>query len=138
MSKLDFLNRFILQWFFIRLCRSEDRVKEIISMDIYEVSMMDSRTAAIGSRFDEWQYRITRWWCIMAWVVPTSGYGNAFRYIGRSRYWRVSRVTVTIEGPPPPEDFNCRSTVSQEYIEQLRKLNEIPPYLDEIRKRNLL
>lgn len=114
MTKLDFLNRFILQWFCIRLTRVTRRIQVITKATLYEGSMIDSRTAGLGMAFDEYHYEVTKWWAIQAWVVPTTSYVNAFRYLGKRHFWRISRVVKTIEGSPPPRYFNCRCTLTKE------------------------
>lgn len=100
-SKLDFLNRFILRWFFIRLCTGEDRIPIYTDVDL--------RLDPLPAVYEQ----VTRAWYIMAWVVPTSGYGNAFRYIGPKWFWRVSRFTVSVERlMPPVNHWNCRCTLT--------------------------
>ena len=111
MTKLDFLNRYILQWFFIRLCRSENTERHIKRVRMAEASIVEGFGHSLAYHIEEAQLKVTRYWAIMAWVIPTSGYGNAFRYIGRCRFWRVSKRRITYVPELPPNDWNCRCTL---------------------------
>lgn len=56
MTLQDILNRFLFQWFFIRIVKGY-------------------RPWFHGSK-----------WGVMYWVVPTTGYGNVYRYVGCAKY----------------------------------------------------
>lgn len=111
MSKLDFLNRYLFQWFFIRVCRSVNTVKQVKKKTVHSASAMDMGGHSIAYVIDDYNLKVTRCWLIMYWVVPTSGYGNGFRHIGRKRFIRISKNRTTIEPHPPPDDYNCRCTI---------------------------
>lgn len=60
MSKLEFLNKVILQWFFIRLCKHLKQDKE-------------------------GDYTITYAYSIMYWVTPLSGWSSDYKSLGTIR-----------------------------------------------------
>lgn len=60
MLKLKIINRFILQWLFLRL-----------------VKCIENN----GST----------WYSIKGFVIPTTGYGNDFKYIGKPKFLRITK-----------------------------------------------
>jgi len=52
---LEFLNKFILQWFFIRLAKVVDEDGDII------------------------------FWTILKWIIPCTGWGAPYKYLGKSK-----------------------------------------------------
>lgn len=80
MSKLYFLNRFILQWFFIRLTRNEKKIIEKFRLD--ECSQMTDGSYSLGFSHKPEDVKIQRWFSIQYWVIPGTGWGTDFRYLG--------------------------------------------------------
>lgn len=137
MTKLGFLNYYILQWFFIRLTRCEDKVRivwpgNVKWQDVTATpSQSDPRTinVSIGGMITEWDgptYSIVKWKAIMFWVIPGTGWGSDFKYLGKCRYLDITKKVETIVGPPPPEHFNCRCTAMSETARILIDDNPIP------------
>jgi hypothetical protein len=88
MSKLDFLNRFFLQFFFIRLCRYSDNVVDKFEMT--ECSMTPLGFEVTGKP----HYKIVTGFSIMYWVKPFSGYGRPYKYIGRPHYKDITKKII--------------------------------------------
>jgi hypothetical protein len=88
MSKLDFLNRFFLQFFFIRLCRYSDKV--IDKFEMTECSITAYGHALSG----KYKYKTLTGFAIMYWVKPFSGYGRPYKYIGRPHYKDITKKII--------------------------------------------
>lgn len=64
MSKLEFVNRFFFQLFFVRLTR------------------------VIENKDDEVKYQ---WYSIMFWVVPFTGWNTNFKFIGKRHLKQITK-----------------------------------------------
>lgn len=81
MTRLGALN-FLLQFFFIRLTR----VRECTEARPWECSMLPDGSFGMGFR----QVRVQRYWAIMYWVVPFTGWWSKFIYVGRCRQLQIT------------------------------------------------
>lgn len=91
MTWLYILNKFILQFFFIRLTRHTQRV--ITEADIYEVSMAGSRGYGIGGMVNKWHQE--QWFSIQCWVIPFSGWNRDYKYLGHGpKYYRLTKNKI--------------------------------------------
>lgn len=77
MSKLKFLNYFILQWFFIRLTKHTERVVDESNITSYDL-INDGSISSRGTG----NIKNLQWWSLQGFIVPTSGWGNDFKYVG--------------------------------------------------------
>lgn len=100
-TPLGALNYFILQWFFIRVCSNEDRVREITDVRIDSASIIrgfNGRSGDIGMAYSirNSRTKVTTWYSIMYFVAPCSGWGGDYRYIGRNRFWDITKKVTRI------------------------------------------
>lgn len=80
MTKLEFVNKFFFQWFFVRLTKCQQKVIEDFTLT--EVSVMPGGDHSIGGSAKTATYK---WYAIQYWIIPTTGWGKPFRQIGYSR-----------------------------------------------------
>ncbi|MBV6478683.1 MAG: hypothetical protein HGGPFJEG_01441 [Ignavibacteria bacterium] len=66
---LNYLNKFFLQWFFVRLTRAE--VNKFSTGGIKVISS---------------------WYAIQYWVMPLSGYGREYKYLGKQKYFKLTNM----------------------------------------------
>lgn len=86
MSKLKFINVFLLQWFFVRLTRCQERV--VTEFDMYEISLMPDGSFAPGGRA---KYKTYQWYSIQYWIIPCTGWWSDFKYVGgKHKFWKLS------------------------------------------------
>ena len=90
MTRLQWWNVFFFQWFFVRLTRVSEKKTVIIDCKLTDVSLLSDGGVSYGYRDLKYQEQIVRWWSIMAFVLPMTGY-DGYKYIGPVRYWRISR-----------------------------------------------
>ncbi len=86
-TKLEFLNYYILQWFFVRLTKHVETIiedYEVFSYDVVgEVSI--DKPISISSRGIGKTVKKQRW-SIQYWVYPFTGYdGKIYRYVNHSQ-----------------------------------------------------
>lgn len=79
MTKLYFINRFVLQWFFIRLTRNEERV--IKKIRLVEFSQMLDGSFSMWVDYDEKDVDVMEWFSIQYWVIPRTGWETDFKYL---------------------------------------------------------
>lgn len=86
MSKLKFFNAFLLQWFFVRLTKCQEKV--VTEFDMYEVSIMpDGSFAPSGTA----KYKTFQWYSLQYWVIPCTGWWSDFKYVGgKPKFWKLS------------------------------------------------
>lgn len=90
MSRLEFFNRSLFQWLFIRLTRCERNV--IDGFDITEVSQLLNGYGIGGNVTSS---RIESWYSIQYWVVPLTGWSSDFRYLSKGPgFKRISKIRV--------------------------------------------
>lgn len=88
MTKLFFLNYFILQLFFIRLTRNTQRV--IDDIDIHEVSLLRDGGCGIGGVIRK--SHVEQWFSIQYWVIPFTGWNTDFKYLnGKASFLPLSK-----------------------------------------------
>lgn len=88
MSLLGISNKYFLQIFFIRLTKVE--YWEVREMKLYECSVLPDGNAGIG--FNRLKGNKIRFWAIMYWVVPFTGWNTDFRFLGKGRkLWRITK-----------------------------------------------
>jgi hypothetical protein len=87
MARLRFLNRFILQWFFIRLTICKEDI-----MDDYNVISFDLTPGGMASR-GTGNIKTYQWYSIQGWIVPTTGYESDFKYLNKSKKPFFFRLT---------------------------------------------
>jgi len=113
MSKLYFVNYFILQWFFIRLTRHTERI--IDEVDMIEASMLSPHVGQVtGIGFGVKRSHVLTWYSIQYWVIPCTGWTTFFKYIGgKPKFWRITKQWRKDEGPCmfPPQGWNCRCEI---------------------------
>lgn len=87
MTLLGFFNKYIFQWFFIRLTKNiENSIEEykILSYDM----MPDGSIASRGCGKTITKY----WYSIQYFVVPLTGWNNDYKYINNGpKYFKITR-----------------------------------------------
>ena len=77
MTKLEFVNKFFFQWFFIRLTRCQQKI--ITDFKMFEGSIIGPGQFGVGGNC---KYSIKQWYSIQGWIVPLTGWGGDFKFIG--------------------------------------------------------
>lgn len=90
MTKLEFLNKFFFQWFFIRLTFCQTRI--ITEMKLSEISLLTDGNYGIGGQVKN--YKIKYWYSLQGWVLPLSGWEDDYRTIGKRWYLRVTKKRI--------------------------------------------
>ena len=86
MSKLEVLNKFFLQWFFIRLTKRQERV--ITEFKMESVSMIINGEQSIMGRPT---YHTNQWFSIMCFVVPLTGWNSNCKFIfGKCKTFQIT------------------------------------------------
>lgn len=87
MTPLGFINYYLLQFFCIRIAKHTEDI--IVDYRISEISFVNGGYE-MGST-----YRIESqsWYSIMYWVMPLSGYGKDYKYLGshKAKYLRLTK-----------------------------------------------
>lgn len=89
MTKLKFLNKFILQWFFVRLTRVQEKiacVDKIISYDIMPDGSLSARSIGLTQTF--------QWYSLQYFVVPTTGWNTDFKYLGERKFFVLTSKKI--------------------------------------------
>lgn len=92
MTKLKFINKFILQWFFIRLTKcikKVDKVDKYLSCTSCD-TMRDGGVSARGfGKFTEYY-----WYSIQGFIVPTTGWNSDFKIIGKRFFIKLTKKYI--------------------------------------------
>lgn len=79
MSKLEIINKILLQWFFVRLTRCSDNL--IIEYDLYGLKKIHGKKVRI-------------WYSLMGWVIPTSGWNSDYKYLGNRWFRKLTKTKL--------------------------------------------
>lgn len=83
---LGMANRLLLQWFFVRLTKCEDKVVEEFNVTSFDL-MPDGSMASMGSG----KVIKYRWYSIQFWILPTTGWNKNFVYLSKEpRFFRIT------------------------------------------------
>ena len=87
MSNLGLVNRLFFQFLFVRLTKNQET--KMINYQPVSYDLTPNGVAARGYGDIE----TTEWYSIQYWILPFSGWGNNFHYIGKKspRYWRITK-----------------------------------------------
>jgi len=88
MTKLEFVNKVVFQWFFVRLTRCQQKV--ITEFKMYEVSIAPGGYAPGG----DVKYKIEQWYSIQGWIIPLTGWRKEFKFIGKNWFLKVTKPKV--------------------------------------------
>ena len=89
-SWLGIVNRLLLQWFFIRLTKCENKVVEEFKITSFDL-MSDGGMSPIGSG----KVIKYRWYSIQFWILPTTGWNKNFIYLSKKpRFIRITPKKV--------------------------------------------
>jgi len=77
MTKLKFLNYFILQWFFVRLTKHSERI-----IDEYDITSYDLINDGSISTRGTGNIKNLQWWSLQGFIIPTTGWNGDFKYLG--------------------------------------------------------
>jgi hypothetical protein len=88
MTWLLFINKYFLQYFFIRLARCEDKkIKK--NNNLTSVRVVDGGSLEITS--DD-NVKLYKWFSILYWVKPYSGWNSDFIYLNnKHNYLRITK-----------------------------------------------
>lgn len=86
MTKLEFVNKVFFQWFFVRLTRCQQRV--ITEFKITEISIVPGGYAPGGDA----KYKTEQWYSLQGWIVPITGWGNDFKFIGKRWFIKITKA----------------------------------------------
>jgi hypothetical protein len=90
MTWLKAINVFILQWFFVRLTRHNEKV--ITEFILKDISIMPDGLAGMGGAG---KVSIHQWYSIQYWILPCSGWGNEFIYLNkRPKFIKYSKKRI--------------------------------------------
>lgn len=78
MSKLEFVNKFLFQLFFVRLTRVKHA--NPTKSEIYRII-----------EFGELTPPCEQWYSIMFWVIPFTGWNTDFKFIGKMNLKRITK-----------------------------------------------
>jgi len=85
MTKLEFINKVIFQWFFVRLTRCQQRI--ISEFNMYEVSITPNGYAPGGNV----QYKTEQWYSLQGWIVPLTGWNGDFKFIRKQWFIKLTK-----------------------------------------------
>lgn len=86
MTKLKFINVFILQWLFIRLTRCRETI--VIEANVLSYDLMpDGNISARGIG----KTKTLEWYSIQGLIIPTTGWVGDFKRIGRPFFLRLTK-----------------------------------------------
>jgi hypothetical protein len=87
MSWLKFVNVFFCQWFFIRLAKCQE--KRVVTFNVQSYDLTPDGISSRGTG----EVKVFQWYSLMFWVVPTTGWGNDYKYIGKKspRYLKLTK-----------------------------------------------
>lgn len=88
-SWLKLVNMVFLQWLFIRLTKcSENR---IVHLKVNSFDLMSDGNFSLRGQGDTKTYQ---WFAIQYWILPLSGWGNKFKFIGKeAKFIRITKET---------------------------------------------
>lgn len=86
-SYLGFFNRFLFQWFFIRLTKCKEKRIENYNLDNFDlVSGGNMSSRGTG------QIKIYQWYSFQFWVLPLTEWKNNFKYLNENpKFIRISK-----------------------------------------------
>lgn len=84
---LELVNKLIFQWFFIRVVLCQQ--KEVIGVKFDSLSLLPD--GSYGFAFRDPQLKIKYWYSLKGWISPFSGWGNDFKYIGKSWFVKITK-----------------------------------------------
>jgi len=95
MTWLTFIN-YILQFFCIRIARcSEVRISSCRLVSVSETK------GGLSFETIPNEFHTPRWYSVMYWVVPFSGWSTPFKYWSKVKYWRFTKVKTVPKDPYP-------------------------------------
>jgi len=86
MTKLYFVNRFILQFFFIRLTRHIEHI--IHNYEVIEISQVNGGGLSINGKAE---IKNQQWYSIQYFVIPFTGWTTDFRYINGKHFLPLTK-----------------------------------------------
>lgn len=87
MTKLEFANKAVFQWFFVRLTRCEQNI--IIDVVVDSCSILPG--GSCGMAFKKKGVKTKRHYAIQGWIVPLTGWSSAFKFIGKQWFIKVTK-----------------------------------------------
>ena len=88
MKKIEFLNKFMLQFLFIRLTRTEQRIFESITIDSFDIM----ENGGISSR-GRGKAKTYEWYSIQYWIKPFTGWNTPFVFLNEDNKPKFKNVT---------------------------------------------
>jgi hypothetical protein len=88
MTKLEFVNKVFLQWFFIRMTRCQRKV--FTEFKMYEISIVPGGYAPGGTG----KYKTEQWDSIQGWIIPLTGWSTDFKFLGKRWFVKVSKPEI--------------------------------------------
>lgn len=87
MTKLEFVNTFFFQWFFVRLTRCRKEI--IFEVQVKEVSLLPDGSHGIG--FNKKKSRYLQWYSFQGWIVPLTGWKKEGKILGKHWFRRITK-----------------------------------------------
>lgn len=85
MTRLGFINIFILQWFFIRLARNQERIIDKFEPTSYSIGPNGGMEGKITAS------RTITWYSIMWCIVPLTGWWSDYIYLTKkAKHLRIT------------------------------------------------
>lgn len=89
MTKLEFVNKFILQLFFVRLTRCRE-IKDVYT-PLNEISVIQPNADGYFWPISNFKKVTSQWYSIMFWVVPFTGWNSKFKFIGKQQLKQITK-----------------------------------------------
>lgn len=90
MTKLKFVNYFILQFFFVRLTRCTENV--IYDYKVHNISFVNDKGLSIGG---QGKIRKEQWYSLQFWILPFTGWSTDFIYLSKKPlYFRLTKSKI--------------------------------------------
>lgn len=88
MTLLGFTNRYIFQWFFVRLTKHMENFVENYELRGYDLMSDGSiSTRGVGKTISKY------WYSIQYFVVPLTGWNSNYRYLNKGpKYFKITKV----------------------------------------------
>lgn len=101
MSKLEILNKYLLQWCFFRLARCQEKIIEEFKLE--SVSVMKNNNHSMSGKCN---FYILEWFSIMYFVAPLTGWDSNYRFIfGKCKTFRITKKSPIKKPRATPEAF---------------------------------
>lgn len=92
MTKLEFVNKFIFQLFFVRLTRCRETKQEYKPL-AHPQQLQANEDGYFWPLADVIDVTY-QWYSIMFWVVPFTGWNSKFKFIGKQQLKRVTKKVI--------------------------------------------